>query len=258
MEDLDPPRESIEAADQILRALECLNLFWDGEVLYQSQRHDAYREALLQVQDQDYIFPCTCSRQKIKEHAGIYPGTCRKRKLDDADNDADISTGNYALRCRVSDSISQFEDVLQGRHSQNLETDSGDFIVKRKDGLYSYQLAVVVDDAFQNISHIIRGIDLIDSTHRQIYLQKLLQFPQPVYGHIPVIINSLGQKLSKQHHAKPIDLTNPALTLYQALIYLQQKPPVELSKQAPADILEWAVNNWKIHNLHDLQQLEER
>lgn len=253
MEDLDPPRESAEAADQILQALESLNLSWDGEVLYQSQRHHAYRDAMTQLQQQGQIFPCTCSRQIIQEYDGIYPGTCRKRKMDDPD----LTSGNYALRCRVPNTSNQFDDLLQGKQSQKLETESGDFIVKRKDGLYSYQLAVVVDDAFQEISHIIRGIDLIDSTHRQIYLQNLLGYSQPVYGHIPIIVNASGQKLSKQHHAQAINLNQPSQALYQALVYLQQNPPAELKDCSTADILNWGIKNWKIQKLYKIQQLNE-
>lgn len=254
MEDLDPPRESIKAANQILQALECLNLYWDDEVLYQSHRHDVYYGVLTQLQKQNLVFPCTCSRQDIQKHAGIYPGTCRLCDI----NDSDLVLGHYALRCKVSDSTMQFNDLLQGRQSQNLESETGDFIIKRKDGLYSYQLAVVVDDAFQKITHIIRGIDLINSSHRQIYLQRLLDYLQPVYGHIPVIINTKGQKLSKQHHAAPLNLSNPSLTLYQTLIYLQQSPPAELQSCKPSDILLWAIENWQLNKLKNLQHLDEK
>ncbi|MBN4075545.1 MAG: tRNA glutamyl-Q(34) synthetase GluQRS [SAR86 cluster bacterium] len=253
MEDLDPPRESTEAANQILQALECLNLNWDGEVLYQSRRHKAYHDALAQLQRQDLVFPCICSRQDLRACSGIYPGTCSLRDI----KGSDLEPGNYALRCKVSNSIMFFDDLLQGKQSQNLEAEIGDFIIKRKDGLYSYQLAVVVDDTFQEITHIVRGIDLIGSSHRQIYLQKLLDYPQPVYSHIPVITNSLGQKLSKQHHATALNLNKPSLTLYQALLYLQQRPPAELQDGKPSEILLWAIENWKIKKLKNLQQLDE-
>ena len=254
MEDLDPPRESAEAAKQILQALECLNLFWDGDVLYQSHRHKAYHEALSLLQQQSVLFPCTCSRQAIQKHAGIYPGTCRERNIDESN----LEFKNYAIRCKISSSNTEFNDLLQGLQSHNLETDTGDFIIKRKDGLYSYQLAVVVDDAFQKITHIIRGIDLIDSTPRQIYLQNLLQYSRPAYGHIPVIINSQGQKLSKQHHATALNLSDPAQCLYQALLYLQQNPPVDLKNSMPSEILEWAIENWNIQKLMKLQELHEK
>lgn len=253
MEDLDPPRESPEAATQILHALEVLNLFWDGEVLYQSSRHTAYHDALEQLQKQGQIFPCTCSRQRLQKNGGIYPGNCRKRQLEDPD----IRTGEYALRCKVTNLTLQYKDLIQGKQSQNLDKEVGDFIVKRKDGLYAYQLAVVIDDAFQEVTHIIRGIDLLDSTFRQIYLQGLLGYPQPVYGHIPVIINNQGQKLSKQHHARPLNLAQPSQALYQALVYLQQRPPVELKNNQPSDILLWAVENWQLHKLQNLHQIDE-
>jgi glutamyl-Q tRNA(Asp) synthetase len=254
MEDLDPPRESVIAAKQILQALECLNLYWDGEVLYQSDRHTAYQLALNQLQEQTSVFPCTCNRKDIQQQGGIYQGNCRRRNI----NDSGLEPGNYAIRCKVSNSILEFDDLLQGKQSQNLESETGDFIIKRKDGLYSYQLAVVVDDAFQEITHIIRGIDLIDSSYRQIYLQSLLSFPQPYYGHIPVIINDQGQKLSKQHHATALDLSDPSSTLYQALLYLQQNPPNDLKKSKPSDILEWAIENWQIPKLRNLQKLDEK
>lgn len=254
MEDLDPPRESAEAATQILNALERLNLFWDGEVLYQSHRHSAYHDVLSQLQKQSVLFPCTCSRQAIQKHAGIYPGTCRERDS----HEPNLEVENYAIRCKVSNSNTRFNDLLQGKQSHNLETETGDFIIKRKDGLYSYQLAVVVDDAFQDITHIIRGIDLIDSTPRQIFLQGLLKYSRPTYGHIPVIVNTQGQKLSKQHHASALNLSDPAQTLYQALQYLQQSPPADLKKSTPSDILEWAIENWNIQKLSNLQEINEK
>jgi glutamyl-Q tRNA(Asp) synthetase len=253
MEDLDPPRESSEAASQILHALETLNLYWDAEVLYQSSRHADYHDALTQLQNQQLVFPCTCSRQSLRENAGIYPGNCRNRQI----GESDLKSGKYALRCKVSDLAVKFNDLIQGKQSQNLDKEIGDFIVKRKDGLYAYQLAVVIDDAFQEITHIIRGIDLLDSTYRQIYLQGLLTLPQPVYGHIPVIINSYGQKLSKQHHATPINLADPSQALYQGLVYLQQSPPAELKTNKPSDILLWAVENWRITRLQNLHKIDE-
>ena len=199
-------------------------MFWDDEVLYQSHRHTAYHLALNQLQKLDKLFPCICSRRDIQKHAGIYPGICRGLDI----KNAILVPEKFALRCKTSKSDILFDDLLQGEQSQELESGTGDFIVKRKDGLYSYQLAVVVDDAYQEITHIIRGIDLINSSYRQIYLQNLLDYPQPVYCHIPVIINEQGQKLSKQHHATPLNLRDPSSTLYQALLYLQQNPPIDL------------------------------
>jgi glutamyl-Q tRNA(Asp) synthetase len=253
MEDLDPPRESPEAAKEILLSLETLNLYWDGEVLYQSSRQNAYHDVLIQLQRQDRVFPCTCTRQSLHGNAGIYPGNCRNRPLADPD----LKPGEYGLRCKVSNLTMEFNDLVQGRQSQNLDKGVGDFIIKRKDGLYAYQLAVVIDDGFQEITHIIRGIDLMDSTYKQIYLQKLLGYSQPAYAHIPVIINNQGQKLSKQHHAAPLNLAHPSKALFQALVYLQQSPPAELISNKPSDVLLWAVENWRIEKLGNLQQLDE-
>tara|TARA_R110000824_G_scaffold7892_2_gene35643 strand:- start:11417 stop:12391 length:975 start_codon:yes stop_codon:yes gene_type:complete len=253
IEDLDPPRESPAALKQILQALEELNLLWDGEIIYQSQRSQAYQEALARLQEQALIFPCTCSRQDIQDHGGIYPGFCRERELNEVNAESDT----FSLRCKVPDIAIQFDDLLQGKQSQNLRSDVGDFILKRKDGLFAYQLAVVVDDAFQEITHVVRGIDLIDSTPRQIYLQRLLGYKQPVYAHIPVIINSQGQKLSKQHHANPLPAGKPSLSLYQALICLHQQPDADLKNAAPADIITWAIEHWNIDRLSELKHLDE-
>lgn len=253
IEDLDPPRETPAAARQILQTLEELNLFWDGTVLYQSQRSQVYLEAIRQLQDHELIFPCTCSRQEVEADAGIYPGTCRHR----SQKPTDPINGEYALRCKVADITIQFDDLLQGPQTQNLRTGSGDFVLQRKDGLFAYQLAVVVDDAFQEISHVVRGIDLLDSSPRQIYLQGLLGYRQPAYAHIPIVINSQGQKLSKQHQASPLQTGSPSLVLYEALHYLQQQPDADLINCSPADILLWAIQHWDRQKLAGLKQLDE-
>ena len=236
MEDLDPPRESPEAADQILFQIEALGLHWDGPVLYQSARHAAYQEAIMALASQGLVFACDCSRQQVQDHDGIYPGTCRDRSLEDRPG--------MALRCRVNDMTLAFDDRIQGRQQQNLAREVGDFIIRRKDGFFAYQLAVVVDDAFQGITDIVRGIDLMDSTPRQCYLQQLLGCPAATYAHIPVIVNRDGQKLSKQHMAAPIDTTHPAPLLLAALAYLGQDPDPALSAAAPGDILAWAIRHW--------------
>ena len=253
MEDLDPPRESPEAAVEILRALEILELHWDDEVLYQSQRHAAYQQALQELGSAGQLFPCPCTRQDIRDNEGVYPGTCRQQKLNVHDN----PLADFAIRCKVADQDITFTDQIQGEQHQNLHEECGDFIIKRKDGLFAYQLAVVVDDAFQGISHVIRGVDLLDSTARQIHLQKLLGLQQPVYGHIPVIVNTEGQKLSKQHHAAPLDLSSPTLTLYKGLQYLQQALDPELQNSSPTELLHWAIQHWNPANLKNRRQVDE-
>lgn len=249
MEDLDPPRESPQAASEILLTLETLGLNWDGEVLYQSQRQTAYQEALDFLTDKNLCFACDCSRQQIQAAGGIYPGTCRNRTLS-----ADTI---QAVRCRVKPIRINFQDKFQGEQSQLLNKDVGDFVIKRKDDFFAYQLAVVVDDAFQNITHIIRGTDLLDSSCRQIYLQTLLDYPTPVYGHLPVIVNHLGQKLSKQRFATPVDASVPQKLLITGLNYLRQDLDPDLVACAKEDILQWAIEHWNPQKLAGLQQLQE-
>jgi len=253
IEDLDPPRESQEAADQILDALDKVGLHWDDKVLYQSQRSEAYQNAMDSLIRQDLVFACNCSRQQIQESGGIYPGTCRERRLP-----AGVGT---AMRLCVPDETISFTDAIQGEQIQNLEQQVGDFVIRRKDGLFAYQLAVVVDDIFQNVSHIVRGIDLMDSTPRQLYLQQLLACsrptPYPSYAHIPVIVNDLGQKLSKQHMASPIDPSNGAPLLFAGLHYLQQEPDANLKTATCEEILTWGVTHWAPEKLSKTRTLPE-
>ena len=253
IEDLDPPRESPEAAQQIIDALEILHLHWDGDILFQSTRLKAYRAALKNLQEQQLVFPCVCSRQDLQEFEGIYPGTCRLQKIQQVE----VSNADFAIRCKVDKRSVIFTDLLQGTQQHSLQQDCGDFIIKRKDGLFAYQLAVVIDDAWQKVSHVIRGIDLLDSTPRQIYLQQILNLPQPVYGHIPIIVNKEGPKLSKQHHAPPLNLQEPGRELFRALQYLQQPPPASLSGAKPAELLDWAIQHWDLMKLRNLVQVDE-
>lgn len=249
MEDLDPPRESQEAVTAILHALEALGLHWDGPVLFQSQRHAAYEEALQVLQEKALVFGCDCSRQQLVRHGGIYTGHCRGRRL--------AWSHEIALRCRVAPETISFDDALQGHFQQQLAADVGDFVVRRRDGLYAYQLAVVVDDAFQGITDVVRGIDLLDSTPRQIWLQRQLGFVSPRYAHVPIIVNQEGQKLSKQHCATPANVNSPGATLVQALHYLQMTPDPALADAAPEVILAWACNVWNIDKLKGIRQVPE-
>jgi glutamyl-Q tRNA(Asp) synthetase len=236
MEDLDPPRESREAAEGILFALDTLHLHWDGQILYQSTRSAAYEEALAKLTSQGRVYPCTCSRQELGK-SGIYPGTCRSKSGRPA--------SPHALRCRVDDAVITFKDRLQGEYSQHLNRDCGDFVVKRKDNLYAYQLAVVVDDAYSGITDIVRGIDLLDSTPRQVFMQQLLGFATPRYAHLPVVTDSNNDKLSKQQGALPVDVSRPSAALYTALCRLRQSPPAVLQHESPPTILQWALANWQ-------------
>jgi glutamyl-Q tRNA(Asp) synthetase len=220
MEDLDRPRVQPGAAEEILRALERLGLKWDGEVEYQSRRAALYQAALEQIRAHSYW--CCCTRREIADSslglasdgAAIYPGTCRRG----------LPPGKppRALRLRVDASTIGFVDRVQGRREQVLSRDVGDFVLYRADGQFAYQLAVVVDDAAQGVTDVVRGADLMDSTARQIFLQRLLGLPTPRYLHVPVAVNAAGEKLSKQTGAEPLDLSRPEQELRRALAFLGQ------------------------------------
>ena len=247
IEDLDPAREPPQAAEQILRVLEAFQLYWDGPVLYQSQRQEAYQEALDKLITLDLVYPCDCSRQAVRAMSGVYNGRCRA---------AGAKPGKpCALRLQVADRTVTFDDLIQGPQQQQLRNQVGDFVILRKDGLFAYQLAVVVDDGFQHISHIVRGSDLLDSTPRQIYLQSLLALPEPVYAHIPVAVNELGQKLSKQHFAAPIQASQASKYLHQALLFLGQNPAPELAHAPPSEQLAAAVELWDIQAVPKLANI---
>ena len=246
IEDIDPPREPAGASDLILKALESYGLHWDDHVLYQSDRTPAYDEILNLLQTEQKLYACTCTRKQLTGLNGIYPGYCRNKQPS--------TELPFGLRLRCEKTHIHFHDRIQG--TQSFDTAAlGDFILKRKDGLYAYQLAVCVDDSLQGITHIVRGIDLMDSTPRQIYLQNLLGFLQPVYGHIPVITAANGNKLSKQNHAPAIELDDPRPTLIKALTALGLQPSTELMASSIKDILGWGVHNWSLTNLQGKQQI---
>lgn len=250
IEDLDPPRESKAAVSEILRALEALGLTWDGAVQFQSQRLAVYAEALQQLHAQGLVYACECSRQHLAAaNTSVYPGYCRKLHL--------AWDSNRALRCRVLPATLGCTDRLQGWFAQDLERDAGDFVIRRRDSLFAYQLAVVVDDAWQGITDVVRGMDLLDSTPRQICLQRHLLLPTPRYAHVPVVTNAEGQKLSKQHHAKPVDSKRAPAVLLEALRRLRQNPDAALAGAPPEAILAWASDHWNPAALRSLRQIPE-
>lgn len=250
IEDLDTPRCSSSAADHILRTLAAYQLHSDETVIYQSQRSAAYEQALQQLTE--HIYPCCCTRKEIADSAqhgidgAIYPDTCR--------NGLPLGREGRAIRVKTHDQAIQFHDVLQGKLTQQLHSELGDFVIKRADGLFAYQLAVVLDDAYQNISHVVRGIDLLHSTPRQIYLQQLLNMPVPEYLHLPIAVNAQGEKLSKQTLAPPITSNNISATLYKVLDFLKQAPPVELLHASAEEILNWGILHWQRETLKNCQQ----
>lgn len=249
MEDLDPPREPEGAAEQILRQLSDLQLHWDGDVLYQSARLDAYEEALQTLQAKQLCFNCTCSRQRLRTLDSVYDGHCRQ-------SPAPVGK-RHAVRLTVKDQRICFPDRIQGHTCQDLATDVGDFVIRRKDGLFAYQLAVVVDDAYQGVTDIVRGHDLLDSTPRQIYLQQQLGLPEPRYAHIPIIVNRAGQKLSKQHFATAIDTESGSRLLHEGLRFLGQRPPERLRSWDCGAQLQWAIEHWDIQAVPKLATIPE-
>lgn len=249
MEDLDPPREEPGAADHILETLAAHGLESDEEVLYQSQRSDLYEQVLQQLDDQKLIYGCNCSRKFLsdtfQDYNGIYPGLCRNKQLEKI---------NHNIRLLTDDQEITFRDLSQGRYRQIITSDVGDFVLKRRNGLYAYQMAVVVDDAAQHITEIVRGCDLLDNTPRQIYLQQLLGYPTPRYLHLPIATNSKHQKLSKQTHARALHNSNAGNNLFNALQFLDQGPPANLMAAAIPDILAWGVEHWSIQSLPQQQK----
>ncbi|GMQ97124.1 MAG: tRNA glutamyl-Q(34) synthetase GluQRS [Gammaproteobacteria bacterium] len=248
IDDIDPPREVPGASDEILRALESLELYWDQDVTYQSTRNDAYQSALETLKQNNLTYPCGCSRAEIANHTKsednnrIYPGTCRYG----------LPQGKTGRSIRVRTDIKKpvtFNDRIHGTLHQHLENEVGDFVVRRADGLIAYHIAVVIDDAEQSITEIVRGADLLDSTPRQIYLQQLLNLPTPGYAHLPLALNETGIKLSKQSGAKPVDVKQPAIEMFSALRILGMTPPVDIVNHPAADILSWAIENWHLETV---------
>ncbi|EXI79031.1 MAG: Glutamyl-Q tRNA(Asp) synthetase [Candidatus Accumulibacter appositus] len=246
IEDVDQPRTVAGAADEILRTLEGFGFAWDGEVLVQSRRLDLYHAALVRLQLADEVYPCACSRAEIAAHSPrrsidgglVYPGTCREGLAG--------GRAARAWRLRVPDQVIAFDDRIQGDVQQNLEAAVGDFILLRADGQYAYQLAVVVDDAAQGITAVVRGVDLLDSTPRQIWLQQGLALSTPTYAHLPVVTNDAGEKLSKQTHAAAVDLSAGSAVLAAALRFLGHAVPQEISAGPLRDFWPWAIAAWSI------------
>ncbi|RLA38150.1 MAG: tRNA glutamyl-Q(34) synthetase GluQRS [Gammaproteobacteria bacterium] len=242
IEDIDPPREVPGATDAILTALEHYGFAWDGPVLYQSDRSAAYQAALEQLAATGQSYPCSCSRREIAEGAEdgiagpVYPGTCRTRPRH--------RNRNTALRLRTSGTRIGFCDGHFGGCEIDLERDFGDFVIRRADGLFAYQLAVVVDDAAQGVTEVVRGADLLDLTPAQLHLQRLLGLPAPTYLHHPLAIDPAGAKLSKQTGARPLDGVDPRPDLLAALAFLDQAPPPELTAVTLDSLWDWALARW--------------
>ena len=245
IEDVDTTRRVAGADDAMLRTLDKFGFEWDAEVIWQSKRSLVYEQTLEQLNAADLVFPCTCSRkllaQTAVEQSGIYPGTCRAQQLP--------FPHEHAIRVRVPDISVGFDDAIFGEYQQSLASECGDFVIKRRDGLFAYQLAVVVDDAEQGVTEIVRGADLLDSTPRQIFLQQCLDYAQPDYLHLPLVLDHEGRKLSKSEGAAELNPERPVKSIYAALKHLGQQPPAELARAGIVDIWQWAVENWSIHKI---------
>lgn len=243
MEDLDPPREMPGAAAHILRTLDDFGFEWDGEVLYQSRRHEVYREALHRLQRDRLVYPCYCSRKDWQAAARsgadgfVYNGLCRRGQDRPSENGK-----APAWRIKVPQQRIAFGDRIVGRYEQNLAEDIGDFVLLRADGFWAYQLAVVADDAEQGVTHIVRGQDLLVSTPRQIYLQQCLGFAEPVYAHLPLLLNKHGQKWSKQTLAPALEAAEKERLLREVMAYLNvPSAPQGLSAR---ELLAWTAGHW--------------
>ena len=244
IEDLDPPREIAGASEDIIRTLEQLGMTWDGPISYQSQRSHLYDDALDRLWQQGFLYDCGCSRRDIADSAilteagPVYPGTCR--------NGLAPGRNPRSVRVRVDPVKIGFRDRLQTPLLQQLASEVGDFIVRRADKLFSYQLAVAVDDGAQQINHVVRGADLLDSTPRQMYLQRLLGLPTPAYLHLPVAMKTDQAKLSKQTFAQPLTVDDRHSAVIDALRFLRQELPDSPHDASRDELWQWAIDHWDI------------
>ncbi|MFV1983911.1 MAG: tRNA glutamyl-Q(34) synthetase GluQRS [Thiohalomonadales bacterium] len=256
IEDIDKKREQKGASDSILKTLDSFQLYWDDDVIYQSSRLDYYFDAIEKLHKLNRLYRCTCSRKTIQlyiEKQGfsgnkpvsvVYPGICRNKKHS--------KEQPHSLRLLVHNQTIHFNDIIQGRQIENIQQ-VGDFVIQQMDGTVTYQLAVAIDDAKQNMTEVVRGIDLISSCFRQILILKLLNYPIPQYCHLPIVCHKDGSKLSKQTGASAINNTKTTPQLWKALSYLSQSPPLELQNSNIQELHSWAKQNWDITKISNTQ-----
>lgn len=253
IDDIDPARDSKAAVDRIPRQLAAFGLGWDGPIIYQSARAERHREVAERLLADRLAFRCACTRRELAAapvgpDGPVYPGTCRQAVA--------AGRAGRAIRLRVEPGTVAFIDPLQGAVACDLASELGDFVIRRADGPVAYQLAAALDDVEEGYTEVVRGADLLYSTLRQLYLQRLLGLSSPRYLHLPVAVNGRGEKLSKQTHAAPLDSARPGPQLAAALDFLAQQPPAELSTCAPTDILAWAVAHWQPDRLQGCRHRE--
>lgn len=250
IENIDPPREMAGAAESIVRTLDAYGFEWDGSVAWQHESDAAHRTALDVLIEAGHAYRCGCSRKDLAGQPSgplgtIYPGTCR----------GGSTAPEFAYRVRTDASAIRFDDLFQGIREHRLEPESGDFVVRRRDGLIAYQLAVVVDDELANVTRVVRGIDLIDSTPRQIWLQRLLGYRTPAYAHIPVAVHPDGDKLSKLTGARALAIGDASRNLVRALTALRQSPPHELESASVGTVWSWALEHWQPDTLAGMTEV---
>lgn len=250
IEDIDPPREMAGAAESIVRTLAAYGFEWDGHVSWQRESDAAHRAALDALIEAGHAYRCGCSRKDLADQPSgplgtIYPGTCRQGS----------KAPEFAYRVRTDTSAIRFNDLIQGIQEHRLEPESGDFVIRRRDGLIAYQLAVVVDDELTNVTRIVRGIDLIDSTPRQIWLQRLLGYRTPTYAHIPVAVHPNGDKLSKLTGARALAIGDASRNLVRALTALRQRPPDDLEGAPVGTVWSWALEHWQPDTLAGMTEV---
>jgi glutamyl-Q tRNA(Asp) synthetase len=257
IDDLDGVRTLPGAGDSIIETLDTLGLHWDGAITYQSDHLALYQKALDRLDSKGLLYPCTCSRKSLSDALNLcqnsiaaletgprpYPGFCAQHKQN--------PNAPHALRVKARETIG-FVDGLQGQCSYSLPETTGDFILQRKDGIFAYHLATVIDDQHAQITETLRGIDLLDATACQIHLKNLLDIPIGAYLHIPVLVDPQGIKYSKQTGAPAVDLKNPPLLMWQLLGLLKQNPPLELAEASVEEILEWGVVHWDTDRLRGI------
>jgi len=257
IEDLDRDRDRVVpgTADQMLRILESFGFEWDGKVEFQSNRIENYEAALTRLATSGHGYACRCSRSELAAvtvepgDEPVYPGICRDAP--------DAATGPHAIRFRIAEGPAdvRFDDLLQGTIRQDCRRQAGDFVIRRRDGYFAYHLAVVVDDAAQGITEVVRGCDLLTSTPRQILLQRALGLRTPQYAHLPLLTEADGRKLAKSRHAVALDPIRAASTLWAALEWLRQKPPARLQRATVREVWDWAIPNWRPERLAGCREL---
>ncbi|NMP31824.1 tRNA glutamyl-Q(34) synthetase GluQRS [Thalassotalea sp. M1531] len=246
IEDIDPPREQIGAASEILHTLEAYGLYWDEQVLYQSQQSELYEQVLAYLESNKLTYFCQCTRATIKASGGIYNRHCQHLNLPST---------NAGTRLINQFPVANYRDAIQGIVTCDEKLAGEDFIIKRKDGLYAYQLAVVVDDIVQGITHIVRGCDLLEPTARQLTLYQTFNITPPQYAHVPLVVTHDGYKLSKQNKAPAIDKKAPQASLIAALTFLGQNPPAALANEPTEQVIQWAVKHWQLNNVPRVAQI---